>query len=268
MGAETSTNQSVERAAAVLSTFLDGPSMRVSDVADLTGLGQSTASRLLSTLESMSFVERDQVSSLYRLGPALITLGGAALNQHPVHRAARQPAQNLVATLGLAANVATRKSDTLFYLCSFEGPKAPKTYALTGRHNPLHATGLGKCLLVGLSPAARRALLPTLVPYTAHTVVAHEELDGTVEHVLAHGYASETEELALGRACVAAPIYDQSGGVVAAISVSGPLSTINLAEHEAELARHVIEAADQISIGLGFDVSRSGRTAAVGGHHV
>lgn len=269
MGAETGTNQSVERAAAVLTTFLDGHTMRVSDVASRTGLGQSTASRLLSTLESMEFVERDEVSSLYRLGPALITLGGAALNQHPVHRAARQPAQNVVAALGLAANVATRQENTLFYLCSFEGPRAPKTYALTGRRNPLHATGLGKCLVSDLSPEERRSVLHTLSPYTAHTITDHEDLDRAIDHVMAHGYATETEELALGRACVAAPIYDHSGRVVAALSVSGPLSVINLADQEAELARHVIEAADQISIGLGFDVSRSSHTAApVGGQRV
>src|ERR1700754_3712260 len=85
---DQATNQSVEKAATVLSAFLDGRALRVSDVAKHAGLGQSTASRLLSTLESLQFVERESVSSLYQLGPALLTLAGVAINQHPVHREA------------------------------------------------------------------------------------------------------------------------------------------------------------------------------------
>lgn len=255
MAVEQSTNQSVERAAAVLATFLDGKPQRVSDVANSVGLGQSTTSRLLATLESIEYVERDPLSNLYRLGPALITLAGVAINQHPVHRAARQVAQNLAASLELGVNVAVRRDDALFYLCNFEGAKAPKSYVLMGRRNPLHATGLGKCLLTALDGETRRALLPELKQFTSHTFGHHDELDKIVSEVRRRGYATEVEELALGRACVAAPIFDQTGAVVAALSVSGPLSALDLPNRETELARRAIEAADEVSIALGFDVS-------------
>lgn len=252
MASDLNTNQSVEKAATVLSAFLDGRALRVADVAKHAGLGQSTASRLLATLESLEYVERDPVSNLYWLGPALITLAGVAVNQNPVHRQSRQPAQNLAASLGLGVNVAERRGASLFYLCNFEGRLAPKSFVLMGQRNPLHATGLGKCLLLGLDGERRRDLAPSLRAYTPRTVTTHDELDRVLDDAARRGYATEVEELALGRACIAAPILDQSGSVVAAISISGPLSTLALHQRESELASTVIEIADSISVGLGY----------------
>jgi DNA-binding IclR family transcriptional regulator len=256
MAAEVaSSNQSVDRALSVLKVFTGGRAeLRVSDVAKAAGLGLSTASRLLATLESAGFVDRDPVSGLYRLGLDTVTLGGAVLNAHPVHREARQVAQNLAAEHGLGANVAVRRGGRLFYLLNFEGRQSPRSFVLAGQHNPLHATGLGKSLLSGLSAAERRELLPagTLTGYTPHTVTTHERLDSEIATAAARGYATEVEELALGRACVAVPIRDGSGAVVAGLSVSGPLSVIDLGTREPALANAVIEAADSISVGLGY----------------
>ncbi|MEV0289947.1 IclR family transcriptional regulator C-terminal domain-containing protein [Kribbella sp. NPDC050820] len=65
------------------------------------------------------------------------------------------------------------------------------------------------------------------------------------------GYATETEELSLSRACVAAPLRDRSGGVVGALSLSGPSSAVDLATREHELSRLVVETADAINSHLG-----------------
>jgi DNA-binding IclR family transcriptional regulator len=264
VASDQGTNQSVEKAAAILGAFVaGGAELRVSDVAKHAGLGASTASRFLATLESIEYVERDCVSSLYRLGPALITLAGVAVNQHPVHREARQRAQDLACSLGLGANVAVRRGASLFYLCNFEGRLAPKSFVLMGQRNPLHATGLGKCLLLGVAPDERRNLIPEIHQFTPHTVANHAELDRDLEEVRRRGYATEIEELALGRACVAAPILDRIGTVVGGLSISGPLSAMDLQNREDELARVVIEVADSISVGLGYLGPRQYQTAQV-----
>src|SRR5690348_13109226 len=112
MAADAGNNQSVERALSVLRTFTSGRAeMRMSDVAKAAGLGASTTSRLLATLEVAGFVERDPVSGLYRLGLDVVSLAAGVLNSHPVHRVARQIAQNLAAQLGLGANVAVPRGD-------------------------------------------------------------------------------------------------------------------------------------------------------------
>lgn len=255
MAAEAGGNQSVERALSVLRTFISGRAeMRMSDVAKATGLSASTTSRMLATLEAAGFVEREPVSGLYRLGLDVVSLAAGVLNSHPVHRAARQIAQNLAAQLGLGANVAVRRGDRLFYLLNFEGRQAPRSFVLTGQTNPLHATGLGKALLSGMTSAQRRAVISdaTLVSFTPHTITEREALNAEIDRAIGRGYFTEIEELALGRACVAAAIRDASGEVIAGLSVSGALSVIDLPRREQDLARAVIEAADQVSVGLGY----------------
>jgi DNA-binding IclR family transcriptional regulator len=193
---------------------------------------------------------------MYRFGPLALAIGGAAANQSEIYAESRMIVQNLAARLGLGVNVARREGGRLQYLLNTEGPLAPKSFSLMGQTNPLHATGLGKCLLLGLDPGQRRALLPqdTLIPFTEKTIAAHDRLDDELATVVKQGYAVEAEELALGRACVAAPIRDRSGVIVAAISISGPLSALDMGNRQQELAQTVIEAADSISIALGYTV--------------
>ncbi|HVV14688.1 IclR family transcriptional regulator [Amycolatopsis sp.] len=255
MVSETGGNQSVERASAVLNAFTLGrPALRVSDVAAQVGLGISTTSRLLATLESVDLVRRDPVSQLYELGPAVLTMAGIALNNDPIYRQSRPVAQRLAWELGLGANVSVRRGAELFYLLNVEGQLAQKSFSLMGQRNPLHATGMGKCLLLGLTGPQRAELLgpEPLHGFTSHTITTLEALETDLAESAGRGYAKEVEELALGRACVAAPVRDQTGEVVAAISVSGALSAIALHEREEELGRMIVEAADTVSIGLGY----------------
>ncbi|WP_406144679.1 IclR family transcriptional regulator [Streptomyces sp. NBC_01012] len=255
MVSETGGNQSVERASAVLNAFTLGrPALRVSDVAKEIGLGLSITSRLLSTLESAQLVRRDPVSQLYELGSAVLTLAGVALNNDPVYRQSRTVAQRLAWELGLGANVAVLRGDHLFYLLNVEGHLAQKSFSLMGQRNPLHATGIGKCLLLGLTAEQRKELLGEgpFTAYTTRTLTELHVLEEDLATTVARGYATEVEELALSRACVAAPVRDHTGQVVAALSLSGALSAIALEKREAELGSIVIEAADAISIGLGY----------------
>jgi len=251
MSADKSTNQSVEKAVSVLESFADGQALRVGDVARAAGITQSTASRLLATLEAAGLVERDPITTLYFLGTELLTLAGIAINQNPVHRVGRQIAQNLASELGLGVNIALLRGWELVYLCNFEGRNSPKSHTLMGQRVPLHATSIGKSTLPSFSAADRRELQP-LTAFTEFTITDAAALERETAVVARRGYATEVEEFVLGRASVAAPILDQLGRIVAAISISGPRTTIDLETREAELARLVIETADRISSGLGY----------------
>ncbi|MFG3257227.1 IclR family transcriptional regulator [Streptomyces sp. NPDC048172] len=254
MRSQSGGNQSVERAAAVLRALRRGrPAQRVSDLAGATGLSFSTASRILATLEAAGLVQRAPDGQCYELGGEVLSLAGAALNHHPVHREARPVAQRLAWELGLGANLAVRRGGELFYLHHVEGGLAPRPYTLLGQRNPLHATAMGKCLALGMTPEeSARHLGPG--PYracTAHTLTDAAAWRAELARVAERGWAGEVEELALGRACVAAPVRDRTGTVVAALSVSGTLSAMALHEREATLGRRVVEAADAVSLALG-----------------
>jgi DNA-binding IclR family transcriptional regulator len=249
--------QSVERALSLLSAFTDEhPERRISELGSITGLGQSTVSRLVGALETLGFLTHDERSGMYRLGPEVVSLAGVALNQSPVFRQARQVAQNLAHDLDLGANVAELRDGQLFYLCHFEGRQAPRTYTLMGRTGPLHATALGKALLFGHSDDEVEQLIGGRYPaYTPHTIKDVRSLLGALAESRLRGYSTELEELAFGRACLAAPIRDRTGQVVAALSASGPLSVINLPAEQQALSRKVIEHADEISTALGYHAS-------------
>ncbi|MEV0797551.1 MULTISPECIES: IclR family transcriptional regulator [unclassified Kribbella] len=249
--------QSVERALSLLSEFTEAhPQRRVSELVEATGLGQSTVSRLVGALVALGFLAYDQRSGLYGIGPRVITLAGIGLNEMPVHQQSRQVAQNLAADLGLGANVAERRGSELFYLCHFEGRAAGRSSTLVGRGGPLHSTAMGKALISEMPrPEWEELVGENLARYTPHTVTDHDELERILREVRERGYATELEELAFGRACLAAPIRDRTGAIVAALSVSGPLSAMDLPAREESLATQVIEQADQISSGLGYHAS-------------
>ncbi|MFF6983804.1 IclR family transcriptional regulator [Streptomyces sp. NPDC008343] len=261
MAAEASAGtQAVERAMALLACFTDERNeLRISELCAQTGLGQSTVSRMISSLDRMGFVVQDARTGLYRLGPTGVTLGSVALNSSPIFRAARQITQNLAHAAQLGVNLAEFRDDHLFYLCNFEGVKAPKTFTMAGRTAPLHATGMGKTLLSAQSPEYIRAYYAKGlgVAYTPRTITEPSSMESALAEIRSRGYATEIEELAFGRACVAASIRDRSGEVVAALSVSGPLSEIDLPGRQQELALMVIEAADEVSVALGYSVTRA-----------
>jgi len=262
MKAETANpmiTQSVTRALAILSCFTDEqPELRVIDFSKKLNLTQSNVSRLLTTMVSLGYVEKDDYSGFYRLGHQIITLGGIALNNSEIRKLALPELYDLERRLGLGANLAVLKSQHMFYLAHVDSHKSPRMYTLLGRSNPLYNTGIGKVLLAHLPPEEARALLAKIdvKAYTEKTITDRERLLRELESVRNRGYAVEMEELALGRACIAAPLRGRSGKVVAGISLSGPLSDIRLPERERELASVLIEVADRISVKLGYVTAR------------
>jgi DNA-binding IclR family transcriptional regulator len=257
--------QSVERALSILACFTDSePQLRVGDLARRLGLAQSTVSRLITTMEALGFIERDSLTGMVRPGLQLVTLAGVALNQMEVQRQAQAELSMVASELGLAANLAILHGDEIFYLTTFEGPKAPKLFTMIGKRNPVHCTAIGKVLVAHLPEMEREELLqriayPVFTPYTASSP---NQLRGMLESVRQRGYATEREELALGRACVAAPIREASGKVVAAASISGPLSALALDKQQPELVARVIEMTDRISRNLGWVTVSPGQHSA------
>ncbi|MER6461986.1 IclR family transcriptional regulator [Streptomyces sp. NPDC001288] len=250
--------QAVERAMSLLGCFTDEHSeLRITELCAQTGLGQSTVSRMISSLDRIGYVVQDARTGLYRLGPSAVTLGSVALNSSPLFRAARPIAQALAHSTALGVNLAEFRDDQLFYLCNFEGAKSPKSFTMAGRTAPLHATGMGKAILAELPADYVRSYYARGLghAFTPHTITQAPDMETVLSEIRSRGYATEVEELAFGRACLAAPIRARGGHVVGALSLSGPLSELDLAGRQQELALTVIEAADELSVALGFTIA-------------
>lgn len=246
--------QTVARALAVLQCFtLQEPELTAAEISSRSRLPRPTVYRLLATMEGLGFIARDPDTRHYRPGLEVVTLASIALNQMEVRRQALPELYLLVNRLRLGANLAILRHNEVFYLESIPHPKQVTMFSLVGRRNPVHATALGKVLLAGLSTVRAETMLRRcdLRPYGPRTLTTIEDLLTDLEKARLRGYASDDEEWLAHARCLAAPIYDLSSRVVAALSISGPDTEIREDNLEG-LARDLLESAGRASYKLGY----------------
>lgn len=216
--------QSIERAAAVMRSFTEAePELGVSELSRRVGLHKSTVARILATLQKEGFVGQNATTGKYRLGVGLIGLAGVALGRVDVRAAAYPHLDALVERTQETAGVSILDNAECVNVLSKPSPR-PIHYAIwIGRRLPLHCSASGKVLLAGQTPAAQARLLPPqLCRHTAATLVTAAALEQELGRVQAQGYALALEEYEEGYNAIAAPIHDHEGGVVGALSISGP----------------------------------------------
>jgi DNA-binding IclR family transcriptional regulator len=211
-------------------------------------------------LQAHGFVEKNPRFKTYRLGLALFELGNAYLAQVSLTPAFMECAEQLVAVSGEAVKLAMRDGREVVYLATQEGPHSVYTVAQAGSRLPAHATAVGKVLLAQLTDAELDVLyagydFPARTPHTLHTLA---ELHEQLAFMRAHGYAFDREESAVGVNCVAAPVYDHTHTIVAAMSVGVPNHRFSTARLD-ELSKLVKDSAQQLSRILGWNVAVVGQ---------
>ena len=208
--------RAVERALGVLRCFAeDNAVLSASDIARRLQLPTSTAHRLARTLLAEGFLELDERSLRYRLGPALVELGLQAYNDRGLPKVVPELGHLSRVTRG-TADLAIRSGDHAVIVA--RGSSGPE-YAV-GLRRLLHSTALGKVLLAWERPsAADIAGLGPLRPLTAKTIVDPAELAAELATVRSLGYAVNDGESAVGIRTVAVPILDRTGRVRFALAV-------------------------------------------------
>jgi DNA-binding IclR family transcriptional regulator len=249
------TTQTVDRALTVLGFFTaTEPELSSAEIAARLGLHQTTAYRLLSTMELSGYVERDARTGLYRLGLKLIELAGLKLNQMDLARHAQPELNALRDGLNLNANLAVldHSQGNVCHLAFAVRPDVPHTYTLLGRMSVSHCTALGKVLLAARPRAEVHQMIRTLGwrAYTEMSLQDFPSLDKALDQIAAQGYAVDDGERRPNIKCVAAPIRDRTGAVVAAISVSGTPELVDTLGVPRVIAA-VTEHADAVSARLG-----------------
>lgn len=243
--------QSVVRAISVLKAFTDEqPEWNLTPLAQALGLNKATTFRLLTALESEALVIRDPQSDRYRLGPAVVTLGGRALRANNLRAVSHGELQALASEANETASLEVLHGAEVLVLDEIIG-----THVMTGAQSigsrwPAHATSTGKALLAAFSREQLRCLLPIPLPtYTPQTRSSLDALWDDLELTRRRGYAVACEELEMGLLAIGAPVVNFDGETVAAISIAGP--THRLAQREPELGALIRDHARRISRRLG-----------------
>ncbi|MBE6907778.1 MAG: IclR family transcriptional regulator [Ruminococcaceae bacterium] len=247
--------QSLCKAFDILACFSpETPQLRVSDFTKRLNITQSNISRILKTMVAYEFVSWDEETGYYRLGTRIITLSSIALNSIELRKQALPELFLLEQEYGVGANLAIRKGTGMYYLAHVDSRSSPRMYTMIGYTNPLHCTAIGKVLLASLSDEEIKGIIreAELPAFTRNTIISESLLMEQIGKIRLLGYATEYEEHALGSACIAAPIRDCTGKVIAGLSVSGQYSQCKLFEREDEVASIVINSANIISHKMGY----------------
>ncbi|MFI2606791.1 IclR family transcriptional regulator [Kitasatospora sp. NPDC018619] len=208
--------QAVQRALGVLHCFHDnGPDLSASDLARRMALSVSTAHRLARTLVSAGFLEQDEQTARYRLGPAVAELGQLTFHQRGLHLAG--PELELLSRRTKAtADLAIRSGGHAVILVG--GSVRPGTGL--GLRRPLHSTALGKVLLAWPRPGETvPATLGPLTSFTERTITEPALLEEELEKVRAAGHALNDGESSAGVRTVAVPVLDGAGQARFALAV-------------------------------------------------
>ena len=246
--------QSVDRAMVLLERLCrsnDGLSLH--ELADAAELPKSTAHRLLKTLMHHNLVRQDTQKGLYTPGLRLFELAYAQINSLSLLTKAAPFVTGLARKTNETVHLAILDDYEVVYITKEETLHPIRMYSSIGKRAPAHCTGLGKAMLAylpddKLEEAARRR---GFARYTPRTISSYLELKEHLSTVRRQGYAIDNAEHEEDILCVAAPIRDHLGEVIAAISLSIPTVRCDLLRIRS-FAPLVCHYADQISRQLGY----------------
>jgi DNA-binding IclR family transcriptional regulator len=244
----------LDRAFLVVSAVADSETpIGLAELAKRVKLHKSTVHRMSVVLERHGYIERDDTSGNYRLGRKLCELGMRAAALVDIAVAARPLLQQLVTATGETAHVAVLRGGQVVSLAYVETTWQVRSPATVGCRSAAYTTASGKAILA-FSPSwtVDHYLSTTaLTAFTRNTITTSARFRAALEEVRERGYAMDDEEFEEGLRCVAAPVRDYSGQVIASIGIAGPASRLTPQRME-KVSGHVITAATQLSERLGF----------------
>lgn len=231
--------KSLARGLRALDLLLANVDVGTVEIAAALGIDKGAASRVLQTLVAAGYAMQGP-GRRYQAGPKLrarsaqpVLPGSATLRER-----ARPLLERLHAATQETAHLAIRADDRVLYLDKVETDLPLRVDRPVGTLSPLHCTALGKIFLAyGEAPLPR-----SLAEFTTRTTIDLESLRASLKRIVEHGYAIDDEEFALGIRCVAAPLRDSEGRVVAALGISGPTARIT-PKHLTAYGRLVLEIA-------------------------
>jgi len=250
--------KSIHKALDVLEVLAsEAKGLGLTEISKRLNMQLSTAHRILSTLKHRGYIEQESAKGRYRLGLKTLEIGLAMQAQLQLLERALPHLQKLAEVTKETVNLAILDPDCdeVVYIAKIDSPEVLKTDIKIGTKLLAHCTALGKVLLAFLPEEefnrrfSNQNQLPT---YTPNSLPTFEELKEDLAKVRKQNFAIDNEEFKIGVKCIAAPIRDSTGKVVAAVSIAGPTSRLS-SERIDEFRKLVVDTANEISVKLGFN---------------
>jgi IclR family KDG regulon transcriptional repressor len=246
--------KAVNKTMGLLEALAQEKEMGVIDLAGRAGMHKSTVYRFLNSLKELGYVRQNTANEKYSLTLKLFELGSCVLGRMELWEQAHPILEQLAEQTHETIHLAVLDDGSLVYLGKIESTQALRVSmsSRVGQSAPTHCTGVGKLLLAYAPPEQVERILKRegLRRFTEHTITERSLLAKELDSIRQNGFAIDDEEHEVGVRCVAAPVRNNQGTTVAALSISMP--SVRLPNAEIPRYREfVTKAAEEISRRIG-----------------
>jgi len=255
--------QTIKRTSLILDILGQSPQgISIRDLSEKIKLPKGTTHRLVSSLAYFGYARQDSKTRNYFLGFKLVELGNLLLSQLDLRKEAEPFLRDLAERTKETVHMVFLDRGEIVYIDKVEldhNPSGLRMASRVGLRNPAHSSAVGKVLLSHLPEEELNLLIKEkgLPKRTENTITDSIQLKEHLKTVRTQGCAVDDEENERGIRCVAAPIYNETGRAIAAISISGPAFRITKKVVQEILKKEVMETAFKISERLGFIRNKS-----------
>jgi IclR family KDG regulon transcriptional repressor len=231
--------------------------LSIAELSERLGIYPSTIHRILDTLRYWGYVEQDSDTQRYQLGLKVLELGMAKLQRMELVEEAAPYLKELREQSNETVHLAVLDEGEVLYLAKEESAQSIRMVSRVGRRLPGHCTGLGKVLLANLEEEEQEKIIEEkgLPRFTENTITDKKKLREELSKVRQRGFAEDRGEHEKDLRCLAAPVKDHGGKVIAAISISLPAFRMN-ASKKIKLRETLIRTCEDISKRLGYNKTR------------
>jgi IclR family KDG regulon transcriptional repressor len=252
----------VSRALDILELFLERPTLSAPQITEKLDLPRTTVHELVTTLVDRGYLEAvSGAPTRFRLGMRLFQLGSQFADRLDLVREAQEAAGDVAAACDETVHVAVLDGANVVYVAKVDSTHPVRMVSAVGRRLPAHCTAVGKMLLSGLGDEALDARYPrnqNLLGMTPRSITSPAKLRAHLAEIREQGVSWDDCESNESVRCVAAGVYDHTGRMIAAMSISSPIIRWN-DEHAALWRELITQGAGALSKRLGYqaDSARS-----------
>jgi IclR family transcriptional regulator, KDG regulon repressor len=225
----------------------------VTEIANQIDINKSSVFRTLSTLVQYGYIEQDRETGKYKLGYKFLDVSSKLLESIDLRTEAKPFLQELEQKTNEVIHLVVFDQGEVVYIEKLEGTETLRTHSKVGKRAPMHCTSVGKAILAYLPEHDVLAILDRKgMPYhTDLTITSREALLQELKEIRLRGYALDLEENEYGITCIATPVFDHLGKVVAAVSISGPTTRMTKNRLN-QLGPIMIQTSKELSARLGY----------------
>lgn len=246
--------QSVDRALSILEVLSDyEEGMGITEISSKIDLHKSTVHRLLLTLIKKGYVEQNPNTNKYKLTLKLFELGNKSIEKMDIRAVAKPYLQQLKELTNEVVHLVVREGAEIVYIDKVESENKIRMHSRIGTKSPMYCTSVGKAIMAYLPEEDVENIWQAIEirRFTEYTITDLKVMKETLKRIREEGYALDEEENEIGIRCIGAPIFNHTGEVCGAISISGP--TIRVTKEKIDnFKNNILIVSDKISKELGY----------------